>query len=149
MTTDPTRSVAKRHHVVPQFYLRGFADGEKLTTVRLPGDQRFTQVVRKAASETNFYALEGHEGGEDAFEKALASVEGETAGVFDSVVRGVWPLPSDDRTALAYFVALQAVRGPEQRRNMEHVLAQKARIEIGYTARRASKAGFIGTVELS
>lgn len=140
--TDPTRSVAKRHHTVPQFYLRGFAENDKLTTVRLPGEQRFTQVVRKAASETNFYALEGHEDGDDAFEKALSAVEGETARIFSSVVQGVWPLPAADRTALAYFIALQAVRGPEQRRNMEYVLAQKARIEIGYNGKAGVKGWF-------
>lgn len=139
---DPSRSVARRHHVVPQFYLRGFAEDEKLRTVRLPGDQRFTQVVRKAASETDFYTLEGHEDGADAFEKALASIEGEASRVFDSVVNGVWPLAVGDRTALAYFVALQAVRGPEQRRNMEHVLAQKARIEIGFNGKAGVKGWF-------
>lgn len=137
--TEPARSVSKRHHTVPQFYLRGFADGERLGTVRLPGEQRFIQMVRKAASENNFYAVEGHEDGADVFEKMLAAVEGEIASVFESVVRGVWPLPPEARQSLAFFVALQSVRGPDQRRNMEYILAQGARLEIGYGGRAGVK----------
>ncbi|HEY5181304.1 MAG TPA: DUF4238 domain-containing protein, partial [Dermatophilaceae bacterium] len=72
-------SVAKRHHTVPQFYLRGFADGERIATVRLPGDQPFVQSVRKAASEMNFYSIAGHEDGPDVFEKLLSSIEGEAS----------------------------------------------------------------------
>ena len=133
------RSVAKRHHTVPQFYLRGFAEGEMLATVRLPGTQRFLQVVRKAASEINFYAVDGHEDGPDAFEKLLSTVEGEAARVLDSIIDGTWPLAPTDRTALAYFIAVQATRGPEQRRNMEYLRAQVARLELGYSGRAGTK----------
>lgn len=128
-------SVAKRHHTVPQFYLRRFANGERIATVRLPGDQRFVQSVRKAASETNFYAVVGHEDGPDVFEKLLSSIEGDASRAFGRIASGTWPLEQADRWTLANFVALQAVRGPEQRRNMEHLAAQVARMEIGYGGR--------------
>ncbi|RYU14827.1 DUF4238 domain-containing protein [Nocardioides iriomotensis] len=128
-------SVAKRHHTVPQFYLRGFANGERIATVRLPGDQRFVQSVRKAASETNFYAVAGHEDGPDVFEKLLSSIEGDASRVFTRISSGTWPLELEDRWTLAHFIAVQTVRGPEQRRNMEHLAAQVARMEIGYGGR--------------
>lgn len=128
-------SVAKRHHTVPQFYLRGFSSNDQLATVRLPGEHRFVQSVRKAAAEMNFYAVDGHEDGPDAFEKLLSSIEGEAARVFGVIAGGVWPLGPEDRGTLAYFIALQAVRGPEQRRNMEHLAARVARLEIGYSGR--------------
>ena len=108
-------SVAKRHHTVPQFYLRGFADGERIATVRMPGDQPFVQSVRKAASEMNFYSIAGHEDGPDVFEKLLSSIEGEASRVFGHIADGTWPLEQEDRWTLAHFIALQAVRGPEQR----------------------------------
>lgn len=130
-----TVTVAKRHHTVPQFYLRGFADGDRIATVRLPGEARFVQSVRRAASETNFYSVHGHEDGPDVFEKLLATLEGEAAHVFELIRGGTWPLDTESRTTLAHFVALQAVRGPEQRRNMEHVAAQLTRLEIGYGGR--------------
>jgi hypothetical protein len=128
-------SVARRHHTVPQFYLRGFSRDDQLVTVRLPGEQRFLQSVRKTAAEMDFYSIDGHEDGPDVVEKAFASLEGETARVFGAIVGGAWPLPAADRELLALFVALQAARGPEQRRNMEYVAAQMTRLEIGFGGR--------------
>lgn len=132
-------NVAKRHHTVPQFYLRGFADDERIATVRLPGEARFVQSVRKAASQTNFYAVDGHEDGPDVFEKLLSTIEGEAARVFAIIRSGTWPLEAEDRMTLAHFVALQAIRGPDQRRSMEQVAAQITRLEIGYGGRDAVK----------
>ena len=74
--------VARRHHTVPQFYLRGFSEDDQLTMVQLPGDRRFSQSVRKAAVEIDFYKIEGHEDGEDVFEKALSSVEARASATF-------------------------------------------------------------------
>lgn len=128
-------SVAKRHHTVPQFYLRGFSEADQVGTVRLPGDRRFLQSVRKAASETGFYNIENHPDGTDAFEKILSGIEGQAAAVVLKIDQGIWPLEQPDRDCLAYYVALQAVRGPEQRRNMEFIAAQFARLEVGHGGR--------------
>ncbi|MCP2032601.1 hypothetical protein L1277_002711 [Okibacterium sp. HSC-33S16] len=138
MTGERTHE-AKRHHHVPQFYLRGFADGEQITTVRLPGDKRYVQSVRKAAAENGFYSVPGHEDGADVFEKMLSSIEGEAAGIFRSVESGVWPLEPKDRTTLGAFIALQVSRGPEQRRNMQFLRAQITRLEVGAGGRSKIK----------
>lgn len=130
---------AKRHHHVPAFYLRGFADGDRITTVWLPGERRYTQSVRKTAAQNGFYSVPGHEDGPDVFEKMLSSVEGEAAGIFRLVESGTWPLEPEDRTTLGAFIALQAMRGPEQRRNMEYLRAQLARIEVGAVGRAGVK----------
>lgn len=129
------KSIAKRHHTVPQFYLKGFARHEQISTVLLPGDRRFVQSVRKAASETHFYAIDGHPDGSDVFEKLLSEIEGEGAQIFGKIQQGTWPLPAHDRETMAYFIALQATRGSDQRRNMQHVAAQIARLEIGFGGR--------------
>ena len=132
---------AKRHHFVPQFYLKGFADNaERVTTVTLPGEQRYTQSVRKTAAENGLYAVPGHPDGSDAFEKILSNVEGEAAGILSRIREGQWPLSPQDRAGLAYFLALQVTRGPEQRRNMDQLAAHLTRIEIGY----GGKAGVKG-----
>lgn len=127
--------IAKRHHTVPQFYLKGFARHEQISTVLLPGDKRFVQSVRKAASETHFYAIDGHPDGPDVFEKLLSEIEGDAALIFTKIQQGTWPLPAQDRMSLAYFIALQATRGSDQRRNMQHLAAQIARLEIGFGGR--------------
>ena len=142
MSNAAKRSVAKRHHLVPQFYLRGFAHNDRLISIRLDGREVIPQSVRNAASVTNFYALEGHPDGNDAFERALSFVEGETAKVVDKVVSGTWPLSAEDRGTLGYFVALQVVRGQDHRRTMEFVMAQHARLEIGASGRAGVKGWF-------
>lgn len=142
MSTKVPRSLAKRHHFVPQFYLRGFAQDDLLTSVRLDGHQVFSQSVRKAASGTRFYAIDGHPDGDDAFEKVLSYLESEAARALERVVSGTWPLAAEDRGTLAYFVALQAVRGQDHRRTMEFVLAQHARLEIGSNGKDGVKGWF-------
>ena len=79
---------ARRHHTVPQFYLRGFADGETLRTIALPGRRRYKQSVRDASVETDFYALPGHPEGDDVLERALSEVEGAAAAVLRLIVKG-------------------------------------------------------------
>jgi hypothetical protein len=125
------RTVAKRHHTVPVFYLRGFASDDQIGTVRLPGEHRFTQSVADAAVGRNFYAVEGHPHGADVVEKALSEVEGATAPILKKIEVGTWPLGPEDRTALGYFIALQATRVPAQRRTMDHLAAQLLRLQIG------------------
>ena len=127
------RPVARRHHTVPKFYLRGFAARDQITTVRLPGDHRFTQSVSDATVAKNFYTVESHKdgGGGDVVEAALSEVESATASVFTAIKHGTWPLPPDDRMTLAYFVALQATRVPAERRTMDHVARQLLRLQVG------------------
>lgn len=132
--TSPS-TAAKRHHYVPQFHLRGFANEETITTVELPGDRSYSQPVRKAAAENHLYSLPGHPAGSDIFEKALSQLEGHVASIFAEIVSGTWPLDEESRGTLAYYIALQMARGPEQRRNMENLARQMTRLEIGYGGR--------------
>ncbi len=128
-------NVAKRHHTVPQFYLRGFSQDDQIGTVLLPGERRFKQSVRKASSENGFYSVEGHPDGTDAIEKLMSNVEGDAAAVIAKIEGGTWPLDQEDRDRLAFFITLQAVRGPDQRRNLEFTAAQIARLEVGHGGR--------------
>lgn len=127
---------ARRHHYVPQFYLKGFADADnRVVTVRLPGNQRFLQSARKAATEIDFYSIPGHEDGADVFEKLLSKLEAEAARIIARVREGVWPLSVDDRNTLAEFIAVQATRGPELRRTMNSITAMGVRLELGWGGR--------------
>jgi hypothetical protein len=132
-----TQPVARRHHTVPQFYLRGFAKNDRIATVRLPGDQRFVQSVRDASVAKDFYTVEGHENGDDVIEKALSEVESTTATVFKTIAGGTWPLSFDDRMSLGYFIALQATRVPAQRRTMDHIAQQVLRLQVGASGKAA------------
>jgi hypothetical protein len=92
--------VAKPHHAVPDFYLRGFADdAERITTVRLPGDGQYTRVVVKPVSE----------------------VEANAASVLRSIEGGTWPLSEEQRGTLAAFMVVQYLGGPDDRPTMRSV----------------------------
>ncbi|UAJ78033.1 DUF4238 domain-containing protein [Leifsonia sp. ZF2019] len=119
-------SVAKYHHINPRFVLQGFADeGGRIKTVRLPERSSFISLVENTGGENHLNSLPGHPNGSDVFEKALGSgIEAETAELFERVVGGEWPLPKEDRDTLAEFLALQMLRGPEQRRLMQSTAAE-------------------------
>lgn len=100
--------VSRKHHTVPQFYLKGFATGSRqIGTVQLPGTKRFVQSTSKASAHTDFYAVPGHEEGPDAFEKGLSRMEGEAARLIRRITEEhVWPLSPEDRELLAAFLTV-------------------------------------------
>lgn len=108
---------AKLHHTVPRFYLAGFARGNNVTTVDLATSRSFGQSIFNASAENNFYTVDS-DAGPDVFEKALSAVEADTAKVFQSIQAGTWPLSQLEREQLAYFLAVQAVRGRHHRHTM-------------------------------
>lgn len=125
---------AKLHHINPQFVLRCFADeNERITTIRLPERKSRTSHVRGTGAENHLYSIPNHPHGSDVFEKALgAGIETETARIFERVGRGEWPLLQGDRDTLAEFIALQLVRGPEQRRLMESTASRLVKSTISH-----------------
>lgn len=124
-------TISRRHHTVPRFYLENFAHNGQIGTVVLPGDKRFVQSLRKASTAKDFYSLGSPTVmGADEFEKILAELEGQTAGVIKSVLAGEWPLATEDRGILAEFAAVQYLRGPNSRVHMQNIKAQFTRIDI-------------------
>ena len=127
---------ARRHHFVPQFYLRNFARDGKIGSANLQSRKVFTQVVRKAASVNDFHSLPGHPEGTDAFEKVLSKVESSAAKVIAQVSgQGIRSLSPGQRSELAFFSALQYARSPNQRRSMESIRAEMIRLEVGFGGR--------------
>ncbi|MBF4632738.1 DUF4238 domain-containing protein [Clavibacter michiganensis subsp. phaseoli] len=137
--TGSAQQTSRRHHTVPRFYLRGFAAGETLLTVQLPGDRRYRQSTGNASVETDFYALAGHSGGDDVLERALSDVESSAAKVIARIAAGTWPLAEEDRMALGFFIALQSTRTQSHRRTANSIAAQVARIKIGFGGRASFK----------
>lgn len=130
-------TVAKLHHTVPKFYLKGFANDsrQQIVTVRLPGEKRYTQLTGKASAINHFYSIDGHPDGTDVFEKHLSNLEGDTASVLRDIVSGTWPLTEEQRGTLGTFLAVQYLRGPDHRRTLEYLAAQMTRLEVQFTGR--------------
>jgi hypothetical protein len=122
---------ARRHHLVSKFYLRYFADErEQITTVMLPGDRRFTQNIKDASVNNDFYTVIDNNGQEsDLVEKALSELEGPAATAWREVAQGVWPLPEEHRVAMASWLALQLLRGTRMRDSMSELATHAFLIE--------------------
>lgn len=121
-------NVAKRHHFVPNFYLKGFAqvrDGEKygqITVLTIKDQSSKTISTRDTALRSDFYSLtESFTESPDAFERAMnENVETPATPVLRSIREGgQWPLGSQDRSTLASFMALQWLRGPDYRQAVQ------------------------------
>lgn len=113
--------VARRHHTVPKFYLREFADRDQVTTIQLPGERRFTQSIDDATVNRNFYLVEDHEDGPDVLERAFSALEGSAAAVIGDLKAGLWPLSREARDGLAHFISFQVARVPQARTMIDHL----------------------------
>jgi len=130
---------AKLHHTVPRFYLAGFADGKLITTVRVADRTSFPQSVSTASAENGFYAVDS-EDGPDSFEKALSALESDAATVLASARDGLWPLPDEDRYVVAYFLAVQALRGRSHRQMMDENATNLIRHAVATAGEEAFRA---------
>lgn len=134
-----------RHHLVPQMYLRLFADpSNKLTMVnRADLDHQLTVTVNNACNQAGFYTIptsdiapharDGHD--PDALESTLATIEGATVPVIERIITThTVPGPDEvvlrnglvapwDRYQLALFVALQMTRTWAFRRELDELIA--------------------------
>lgn len=120
--------------------LRGFAtDRDLITAVRLPGDTTFTATTKSVGAQKHLYSVEAEGQAPDAFEKSLGEVEADASRIIRQVVEGRVRLSEEDRNGLAFFIALQAARGPETKRSMEHVASEALRMQIGAGGKAALK----------
>jgi uncharacterized protein DUF4238 len=107
----------KRHHFVPRAYLARFAFGDSVL-VRQRDSKIFRANPVNVAVECGFYDLADGSGKRSSrIEEVLAGVDGTAIAAMRSIDRTDEP-PSagtDERLALAVFLALQNTRTPEQR----------------------------------
>ena len=125
-------STAKLHHYVPQSYLRGFAtDKDRVTVVPLDRSRKpYTPSIRNVAAQTRFHRVDGLPN-PDEFEQVLSGVEGDAMSVVRQFGAEKFPPSEEERWKLSFYIALQAVRGPDTRRTMEHLQAKVVRVEVG------------------
>jgi hypothetical protein len=113
--------MAQRHHYVPQFYLRGFADHREQVRVYRRGSEKppFVASIKKAAVESGLYAID-HVDAADAneLEQRLSYIEDKATGVPRLLVRGSQPSIAQ-RADFAVFLGLQLMRTPESRKGFE------------------------------
>lgn len=124
----------QRHHVVPRLHLRGFADGDgRIVQLDLDTGRRREVSVTDAAVIKNFYTVVLPDGTvTDAWERWLGDIENEIApAVRRAIAMPRFQLRHDDRERLARWVALQYLRGPDNRRQMAEIAAFTVRAQVG------------------
>lgn len=124
----------RRHHIVPKFYLRRFADQRGLLNrVLLPGDVRHAVSINDATVAKDFYLVEEEDGSRsDRVEKLLSDIETEAADAFRVVVdRNTWPIPDDARIAIACWAAFQALRTTVTRQSGDELADMLLKLQIG------------------
>lgn len=130
-------NTAKLHHYVPQGYLRGFATEKgRISVIPFDGSRKpFISSVKNVAAQTRFHTIDGL-AEPDAFEKVLSGVEGDAIRIIRNFEMGKFPPSEADRQTLAFYMALQSVRGPDTRKTMEHLHSKMVRVEVGAGGRR-------------
>lgn len=139
------RNAAKRHHYVPQFVLRGFADpadgGRRIFQMPIRSRKAPTRVgIRDAALRQWLYRVVTPEGGmSNRHEGYLALVEQHAAPAITRLIAAPTSLQPGDRATLASFVAFQTMRTPaaaEQITAVANAALQNAASEL-YSDRKA------------
>lgn len=121
-----TRAI--KQHYVPQFLLRGFARNEKRSQVHV-FDKRehkiYSASIRNVASRNRFYDLHDKDR-RVSFEPTLAELDGQASGAIGELLRTKQTamLSDKQRSMIAYFLAVQFVRGEHFRANTLHINKQ-------------------------
>lgn len=135
----------RRHHYVPQFLLRRFANSRNLIatiSVDDPSRPRITSVGNTAAI-TDFYSTISDEVGANvSVERLLAEVDGNASAVIEKLTSNA-PLPVTDRErdALTLFLAFQKVRGPGHRRSFEALADWAMKAQLTMNENRTAHGG--------
>lgn len=124
----------QRHHVVPRLHLRGFCgiDG-RIIQLDLDTGLRREVSVTDAAVIKNFYTVVLPDGTvSDAWEHWLSEVENEIAPALRRAINmPTFQLSDDDRRLLARWIALQFLRGPDNRQQMTEIAALTLQAQVG------------------
>jgi len=116
-----TMSKPKRHHYLPDFFLRGFGDGERLAVFDLEKNECRIQSSRNIAVIGHYYTFELEDGKkDDEIEKMLSRIEGRAKPVIEQLDKGL-NISSEDRVHLAYFLALLITRTPRHEKSCADV----------------------------
>lgn len=103
----------KRHHYLPESYLKRFTTERGLWVYDIEKEELRPQTAHNTGTEGYFNAIEDQDGNRDfSVEEALSKVEDAFARLMPKIENRE-ALVTSDREILAYFMALQMLRGPD------------------------------------
>ena len=121
----------RRHHYIPQFFLRRFAEGDQLVLMRLDDpENRVISNVANLAVWKDMYTIVADDIGETAgVERLLSIIDGGAVEPLKRLSYGVlFPPHLYDRAWLSLWILLLHVRGPKVRRVHEALLDYSSKL---------------------
>jgi hypothetical protein len=133
MTEKSKPNPARRHHVIPQFYLAGFTDSGEKDGLLYAHDLRELKTwpakPANVAFEKDFYRIEVPGIAPDEIEKVFWDVEGKAATVLKKIIESNnLPDTPEDYETLMRFMAQLEMRRPSVRQNLDHTHEKVLRI---------------------
>ncbi|HEX9470744.1 MAG TPA: DUF4238 domain-containing protein [Bradyrhizobium sp.] len=127
-------SKARRHHYVPQCYLKAFSVSHKKVPQICVFDRsnrtNFRTGIDNIASERDFNRFEVEGLDPNAFESDMSSFETSLGEALERIVQSKSLSDENDRAYLLNFICLLAIRNPRLRENMRGAMEQTARIAM-------------------
>ena len=112
-------NIARNHHYVPQFYLRGFLDpnlqGERLHVIDKTDRRHFVTSPRNIAAQRDFNRINipGH--AMDEIESHLSQIESQAVRVLRDIAQNATLPQNRDMDVLVVFVGILAANNPQIR----------------------------------
>jgi hypothetical protein len=117
-----SRSAARRHHLVPVFYLKRWADDGKIRVTDIDAGKSWVTTPKKAANETDYYRIESPDLDPEEippllFEVTLSKIERWGADFIKAAIDDPVNAARDDelRVLFSLYMAFQYVRGRSYR----------------------------------
>lgn len=126
-----------RHHIVPRFYLKRFAQGDSLLVRRRADGRSSTRNVRDLAVKDFYTFINTDNELDGSMEQLLGELEADTAALFRCLFNPFARprlLTRDERQTLDTFVAFQHVRGARLRRETELLANYYVKVEASHLA---------------
>ena len=118
-------NIARNHHYVPQFYLRGFSDSElqngQLHVIDKVDRRHFVTTPRNVGSQRDFNRVNIPGKPIDEVEKTLAEMDTAVARVLRYIKENETLPTGGDLEILIYFVALLYMHNPRIRNNLTNI----------------------------
>ena len=117
----------RRHHYIPQFYLKGFTDPRKENCVWVydkEEEKLFPSTPLNIAVEKDYHTMinEKSEADTETIENLYGFIESDASKVIQKIHIGEM-LDEEDRSIFSLFVSSMLVRVPNYRKNIEKIFA--------------------------
>ena len=141
-------NVARSHHYIPQFYLRGFSEGSgkrcQIKVMESENGRIFETNPKNVCTERDFNRIEIPGFKPDALEGMLSNFEGQVATAIRNISESR-VFDGEDRIVVLNLIAALAVRTPHFRENIRQFMEQVCKQMMGLTL--ASKERWEGQME--